>query len=116
RMDLCDSPDSPRLTATIELPGMKKDDLSIEVFNGDTLTAPTTARSQSASVSPAPPTTRTRYPVQELKYGQFRRVIALPAGVKATEIAASMADGMLIISWPRVSSASLPPTRHIDVA
>jgi HSP20 family protein len=61
------------------------------------------------------------FPVKELKYGRFERTINVPAGlevriptqdarsafadmipVQVKDISASLADGMLSVSWPRV--------------
>jgi HSP20 family protein len=39
--------------------------------------------------------------VKELKYGRFERTINVPAGLEVKDINASLADGMLSVSWPR---------------
>lgn len=39
--------------------------------------------------------------VRELKYGFFRRVIAVPAGCTTAHLQATMENGMLTVSWPR---------------
>ncbi|KAM5531374.1 hypothetical protein V8D89_014967 [Ganoderma adspersum] len=45
--------------------------------------------------------------VQELKYGFFRRVIAVPAGCTTAHLQATMENGMLSVSWPRDPGARL---------
>ncbi|PIL29217.1 hypothetical protein GSI_09266 [Ganoderma sinense ZZ0214-1] len=45
--------------------------------------------------------------VRELKYGFFRRVIAVPAGCTSAHLQASMENGMLTVSWPRDPGARL---------
>ncbi|KAK1227541.1 hypothetical protein PQX77_009448 [Marasmius sp. AFHP31] len=39
--------------------------------------------------------------VSELRYGQFKREIQLPAGVEKKHITATLSDGILKITWPR---------------
>ncbi|KAI0643869.1 hypothetical protein C8Q79DRAFT_870583, partial [Trametes meyenii] len=107
RMDLCDDPDNPYITAALELPGMKAEQLSVRIENGNLIvegerSGPylhrTTATRASASSLPEPPAL---YPAQELKYGKFRRELKLPSGVTAAHVRSMLAEGMLTISWPR---------------
>lgn len=42
-------------------------------------------------------------PISEIRYGRFRRTIKLPRGIEAHDVDASMADGLLTVSWPSVS-------------
>jgi HSP20 family protein len=76
------------------------------------------------------------FPVKELKYGRFERTIDVPAGlevriitqdahsaradmilVQVKDISASLADGMLSVSWPRVPPVlSQGPTHVITMA
>ncbi|KAI0672434.1 hypothetical protein C8Q78DRAFT_972041, partial [Trametes maxima] len=111
RMDLCDDPDNPYITAALELPGMKADQLSVRIENsnlivegersGPYLHRATGTREPTSSPSEPP----TLYPVQELKYGKFRRELKLPSGVTAAHVRSMLAEGMLTISWPRDPSA-----------
>lgn len=41
--------------------------------------------------------------ISEIRYGRFRRTIKLPRGIEAHDVDASMADGLLTVSWPSVS-------------
>ncbi|KAI0364203.1 hypothetical protein BV20DRAFT_874824 [Pilatotrama ljubarskyi] len=85
RMDLCDDPDNRLVTAIFELPGMKADQLSVHIENrhliveGQRMGPHLHARHQS--VAPSEPTPPALYPVQEIKYGKFRREVKLPEGV-----------------------------------
>jgi len=42
----------------------------------------------------------------ELRYGPFRRELRIPPGTKAVDIEAAFQSGMLLLSWPRISSAN----------
>jgi HSP20 family protein len=80
RLQLCDDPESTRISATLELPGMRKDDLTIDRV-GDRLIISGERR------SPVPEDSAhaaTMYPVQELKYGKYRRVMNLPPGTQVS--------------------------------
>ena len=73
-MLLCDDPSSTRICATLELPGLEKDDLVVE-REGDRLIV------SGERKSPIPPDCDpARYPIQEIKYGKYRRAIDLAPG------------------------------------
>jgi len=105
RIDLLDDPRSACVTCQVEIPGMKKEDLSLLVQNGNLTVSgerrPTFDTSESAM----------KFAVREVKYGKFRREVAIPPDLRPTEISASMADGMLTITWPRVSAETEMPQR-----
>lgn len=126
RMDIFDDPSSPMIIAHVEIPGMRKEDVTLQVHDsvlvvagerkpamgGEWLhTAPSTSTRPSsypaASEGGAIPafTPQSRFRVQELKYGKFKRLIDVPVGLDATEVTASMTDGMLLITWPREPAA-----------
>jgi len=126
RMDIYDDPNSEMIVAHVEIPGMRKEDVTLQVHEGtltvagerrpaaggewlstqtaDSDVASTTSSSTSPSGQPArtPPN---KFRVQELKYGRFKRVISIPAGLDAKEISASLVDGMLLVTWPREPAA-----------
>ncbi|KAI0664149.1 HSP20-like chaperone, partial [Cubamyces menziesii] len=105
RMDICDDPNSPFITALFELPGMKADQLSVRIEDGKLIvdgerTGPHLhGNGHAPSNAVSEPTTL--YPVQEIKYGKFRRELALPSGVTAAHVRSTLAEGMLTVSWPR---------------
>ncbi|KAF7970501.1 hypothetical protein HWV62_11864 [Athelia sp. TMB] len=95
RMLLCDDPSSTRICATLELPGIEKDDLVVE-RDGDRLIV------SGERKSPIPPDCDpARYPIQEIKYGKYRRAIDLAPGTLASTLSFMLKDGMLVITWPR---------------
>jgi len=117
RVEICDQPQSRFVTATFELPGLKKEEIGVHLTNDGRLTI-------SGDRRPPPFLTNTEpafcmYPVKELKYGRFERTITVPVGLEVKDINASLADGMLIVSWPRtISPPALPhgPTHVVGMA
>ena len=80
-MDILDDPDDPTITATLELPGLKKEEISLLIQDGSLVIW----GDRRCRIAPGV-TVPSHYPVQEVKYGKFRRVIPLPAGAQASQI------------------------------
>ncbi|OJA20045.1 hypothetical protein AZE42_13913, partial [Rhizopogon vesiculosus] len=97
RVEICDDPSSSRITATLELPGMKADDVRV-ILERDNLLAISGERVQKA---PSNQSGSASYPVREIKYGKFIRTLDVPSGTMMSTISAAMSDGMLLLSWPR---------------
>jgi HSP20 family protein len=79
-----------------ELPGVRKEDLDVEV-RGDTLRIQgkkTIAYDESASVHR-----------RERSAGQFDRTLTLPAEIEAGKVTAQYRDGLLTLRLPRAESA-----------
>jgi HSP20 family protein len=79
-----------------ELPGVKKDDLDIQVL-GDTLRIQgkkSVAYDETASVHR-----------RERASGQFDRTLTLPAALDAAKVSADYRDGVLTLRLPRAESA-----------
>lgn len=107
RLEICDEPQSRFVTATFELPGLKKEEIGVHLTNDGRLTI-------SGDRRPPPllantDSTLAMYPVKELKYGRFERTINVPAGLQVKDINACLVDGMLSISWPRAIPMPLIP-------
>jgi HSP20 family protein len=80
RVEICDQPQSHFVTATFELPGLKKEEIGVHLTHDGRLTI-------SGDRSPPPFLSNTDpglpiYPVKELKYGRFERTINVPAGLE----------------------------------
>lgn len=73
-MDLHESKESNTVTATFELPGLKKEDVQINVQNGR-LTISGESKISSEHEQDG-------YAVRERKFGRFSRTLQLPEGVK----------------------------------
>jgi HSP20 family protein len=94
-VDVFDTRDAVVLKA--ELPGMKVDDIEIEV--DDNVLTLKGERAFEEKVD------EERYYRVERRYGAFQRSLALPQGVKADEIQASYDDGVLQVTVPKAEAA-----------
>ena len=74
RMDLHEDKEKNLVTATFELPGLKKEDIQLEIQNG--------RLSVSAESKLSKDYEEGGYAVRERRYGKFSRTLQLPQGVK----------------------------------
>jgi len=79
-MDICDQYQSSFVTATFELPGLKKEEIGVHLTHDGRLMI-------SGYHRPPPPLSITdptfvAYPVKEMQYGRFEYMINVPAGLK----------------------------------
>ena len=81
-----------RLVTKVDLPGMKKEDVKVEVMDGH-LVISGERKSDTEE-------TKDNVYRREREYGSFYRAIPLPEGVKNEEIGAAFADGVLEVSVP----------------
>lgn len=110
-MDIWDDPASPNVVATFELPGVSQNELSVIVREGNLVVQgqrrsrfvyansphPSLRLQQEPSSQDRTPASdemqidstssaRRRFPVQELRYGRFERIVPLPAGADVSPI------------------------------
>ena len=83
------------VTVRAALPGIKADELSIEIKN-DLLTIEGEKKADYADVS---------YLRKERTFGKFQRAITLPYAVDAGKIRAELKDGVLSITLPKSEDA-----------
>jgi HSP20 family protein len=86
--------DERRIVVRLELPGMAKEDLEIEVRD-DALVVRGEKRFESES-------TEGRYRVLQCAYGSFQRVVPLPVRVHGDQASARYQDGVLRVDLPKV--------------
>lgn len=82
---------------TVEVPGVQKDDVHVEVKH-DSLIISGEKKQETEKKEE-------RYHRVERSYGTFRRVLALPDDAKGDDIRASFKDGILTLRVPRDKSA-----------
>jgi HSP20 family protein len=87
--------DDKKVVVRLEVPGMDKKDLEIEV-QGDVLVVRGEKRFQRES-------SEGRYRVLQCAYGNFRRAVALPAPVVTDKAKADYENGVLRIELPKVN-------------
>jgi HSP20 family protein len=85
--------DEKRVVVQLEVPGVNKDELDIEV-QGDTLVVSGEKRFERES-------TEGRYRVLQCAYGSFKRAVALPVPVVTDQAKASYRNGVLRVELPK---------------
>jgi HSP20 family protein len=93
-MDLSESDNE--VTASIELPGLDKEDIKVSIHNG-VLTVCGEKRQETTENGDNMHTV-------ERSYGCFKRSVGLPADVDADKVKASYKSGVLKVTLPRVES------------
>lgn len=93
------------LVLTAELPGMKRDDVEIEVENNIlTIRGERTEERTEGEEK--------KYHLWERHYGSFQRSFTLPRTVRSDEISADYENGLLRIRMPKAAEAQ---TRRIEI-
>ena len=115
RMDIHEDGEKNLVTATFELPGLKKEDVSIEIHNNRLVVSGETTFSKD--------TNEDGYIVKQRRRGKFSRMVPLPQGTQVSshrinprhleydadgylqveQIKASMENGVLTVSFPKSS-------------
>ncbi|CEM22834.1 unnamed protein product [Vitrella brassicaformis CCMP3155] len=94
--DVVSSPDQIIITA--DLPGLKRNDLTMQVNNEGLLTI--SGAQKQAFKSPISSESNSRYVLRERAKGHFRRSFHLPEAAKLPRIRARMRDGVLEVKVP----------------
>ena len=81
-----------RLVTRVDLPGLKKEDVSVEVTDGHL--ALSGERKREAEEKQG------NFYRSEREYGSFYRAVPLPEGVKLEDVKATFSDGVLEVSVP----------------
>jgi HSP20 family protein len=89
--------DKDKYTVCVELPGLKKEDISVTVDNGIL-----TISGERKSEKEVDEGTLHR---SERFYGRFSRSVSLPSAVKASGVGATYRDGILKVEIPKAEEA-----------
>ena len=81
-----------RLVTRVDLPGMKKEDVSVEVTDGHLALSGERKHEKEEK--------KDNVYRSEREYGSFYRAVPLPEGVKLEDVKATFSDGMLEVSVP----------------
>lgn len=111
RVDVHEGPDNT-VVASFELPGLKKEDVSIELHNNQ-LTVSGEAKSTTTTHSPEGGADGSRYFIRERRFGKFSRTIPLPEGTRPDSVKAAVTDGVLTITYPKATPEQSP--KKIDI-
>jgi len=96
-LDMFEDTANNMITVQLDLPGIPKQDIEMSIIDG--LLSIVTRRQQA----PHPEGTEIQYLIQTRVYGEFEEKIKLPVGTKKEDLTAFMEDGVLIVTFPRVS-------------
>jgi HSP20 family protein len=99
--------DDKRVVVRLEVPGLDKQDLSIEVHD-DTLVLSGEKRFERES-------SEGRWRVMQCAYGTFRRTVQLPSAIAAERSKATYHNGVLRVELPKVEIKK-PKVKRIPVA
>jgi len=94
-----------RLVTKVDLPGMKKEDITIEIADG--------VLNISGERKTEVEEKKEGFYRSEREYGAFSRSIPLPKGVKLDDVKATFADGVLEVSMPLSPAAA--PAQKIEI-
>ena len=94
--------DEHRVVVRVEIPGMRKDEIAIEVTD-ESLVLSGEKRFERES-------TQGRYRVLQCAYGTFKRVVPLATRVLPDQASATYADGVLKVVLPKASPGK--PSSH----
>lgn len=95
-----------RLVTKIDLPGMKKEDVKVEIVDGH-LAISGQRRTEAEEKTD-------NYYRCEREYGSFYRAVPLPDGVSLDDVKATFADGVLDVSVPLPAPAA-PKARTVTI-
>ena len=95
----------------VQLPGIKKDDIEIEIDN-DFMTI--TAEIQEEKEEKEEAEKNARYHTSEFRYGKYQRTISFDQPVKGDEATAKYKDGVLKITIPKQNKENYKP-RKIEI-
>ena len=104
KIDVCEKDN--RLVTRVDLPGMKKEDVSVEVTDGHLALSGERKRETEEK--------KNNFYRSEREYGSFCRSIPLPKGVKADDVKATFQNGVLEVTVP-LPAAGKPNGRKIPI-
>lgn len=92
----------------VQLPGVKKDDIEVEVDN-DFMTI--SAEIQEEREEKSEEEKNERFHTSEFRYGKYKRTISFDAPIKPEESTAEYKDGLLIITVPKQNIEQTKPQK-----
>ena len=90
-----ESKENNLITATFELPGLKKEDVTIDLQNNRLIV--------SGEANFSDEKEENGYVVKERRSGRFSRTVPIPPGTKPEDIKASMENGVLTVTYPKTT-------------
>ncbi|KAH9481860.1 Heat shock protein 16 [Psilocybe cubensis] len=107
RMDLHEDSKQNIVTATFELPGLKKEDVDIQV-NNNRLTISGESKISTEKEENG-------YVARERRFGKFSRTLQLPHGVEDKQIKAGLDNGVLTVTFPKSVAPKAQESKKITI-
>lgn len=105
RIDIIEKPNSYEITA--DLPGVKKEDINVQIHNGNLLIEASTSKSEEQKEGD-------RVIRKERYEGKLMRSFYLGHNLKQDDIEASFTDGVLKVEVPKVEPTA-PASKSIEI-
>ena len=96
-----------QLITKIDLPGMKKEDVKVEIVEGNLAISGERKKEFEEK--------KDQFYRLEREYGKFYRMIPLPEGVKLNDVKAVFADGVLEVSFPLPVALTEPTIKKVEI-
>jgi len=97
--------DKDKFTISLELPGLKREDISVHLEDGSLIIS---GERKEETVNE-----NTQVHRRERFYGKFSRALTLPTAVSADKVKAAYKDGILTVTLPKAEEAK---PKQIDVS
>lgn len=95
-----------RMVTRVDLPGMKREDVTVEVAEGQLVLSGERRREKEEK--------KEDFYRAEREYGSFYRAVPLPEGVDPDEVKATFSDGVLEVSVP-LPAQTEPAVRKVEI-
>ncbi|KAG1778951.1 HSP20-like chaperone [Suillus placidus] len=105
-MDLHENAETKTVTATFKLPGLKQQDVNVEVHGNRLTIFGESKRSENYD--------KGGYVMQERSYSKFSRTLQIPQGIKTEDFHVMMENGVLTVSFPKAGPDQQP--RRVTIA
>ncbi|EJC97803.1 small heat shock protein [Fomitiporia mediterranea MF3/22] len=99
RVDIHEAPEANVVTVWFELPGMTKENISIDVSKGRLVVSGEAGYRDVDEKG---------FIHRERRTGRFERTLPLPTGTQPSDIKASLENGLLTVTFPKSSPEQLP--------
>ncbi|KAG2063266.1 HSP20-like chaperone [Suillus decipiens] len=100
KMDLHENAEAKRVTATFELPGVRQEDVNVEVHGNRLTISGESKRSENYN--------KGSYVVEERSFGKFSRTLQIPQGINVEDVHAKMENGVLTVCFPKAGLDQQP--------
>ncbi|KAL5524371.1 hypothetical protein ACEPAF_9511 [Sanghuangporus sanghuang] len=99
RIDIHESPEANLVTAWFELPGLTKENVSLDIQKGRLIVSGEATYKDVDEKG---------FIHRERRVGRFERSLPLPTGIQPGDVKATMENGLLTVTFPKSTPEQLP--------